>query len=228
MFGGSMAKSKAEKNNKKKTVKTAKKVEKKNTQSKAKKAAKKVAPKSPAKKVVKKSPVKTAKKSVAGKSTKKTSSKKIKAVSKPVKKTSVADKKKKGLSFPKSVLENFRKIINIQKNELIQEIDSLSVRMDIASGDLVNENSIYSLHMADQGTDAMEREKNYLFAQRNDDHIKRLDEALKRIENGTYGVCVVCGKLIEKKRLEAVPTTQKHVDCKNKEKRMIVGTIVPE
>ena len=140
----------------------------------------------------------------------------------------MTDKKKKGLSFPKAILENFKKIIDIQKIELIQEIESLSGRMDIASSDSISENSIYSLHMADQGTDAMEREKNYLFAQRNDDHIKRLDEALKRIENGTYGICVVCGKLIEKKRLEAVPTTQKHVDCKNKAKRMNTENVVSE
>lgn len=175
------------------------------------------------KKVAKKVTSKTAKKSVEKKTTKKTSSKSIKITSKAVKRkpATKATKKKKVLSFPKSVLENFRKIIDIQKAELIQDIESLSGRMDIASGDTSNENSIYSLHMADQGTDAMEREKNYMFAQRNDDHIKRLDDALKRIDDGTYGICKVCHKLIEKKRLEAVPTTQKHVDCKNKVKRMI-------
>ena len=193
-----MVKSKSEKTNKRKTVKAPKKV------------AKKVTPK-------------TAKKSAEKKITKKTSSKNIKTTSKTVKKKSATktNKKKKVLSFPKSVLENFRKIINIQKAELIQDIESLSGRMDIASGDISNENSIYSLHMADQGTDAMEREKNYMFAQRNDDHIKRLDDALKRIDNGTYGICKICNKLIEKKRLEAVPTTQKHVECKNKVKHMI-------
>jgi len=39
---------------------------------------------------------------------------------------------------------------------------------------------------------------------------------LERIERGTYGICVICGKLIEKQRLQAVPITQKHVDCKNR------------
>ena len=217
-----MVKSKAGKADKKKTVKTVKKVDKKNTQPKAKK----VAPKSSVKKVAKKATVKTTK-STAKKSAKKSSSKSAKATLETTKMI-VVEKKKKTVSFPKPILEGFRKIINIQKSERIQEIESLSERMDIASSDLVNENSIYSLHMADQGTDAMEREKNFLFAQRHDDYIKKLDEALKRIDDGTYGVCVVCGKLIEKQRLEAVPTTQKHVDCKNKEKRMGAGNIASE
>jgi RNA polymerase-binding transcription factor DksA len=225
-----MVKSKAGKANKKKTVKTVKKVEKKNTQPKAKKVTKKVEPthltngKSSVKKVAKKATVK-ATKSTAKKSIKKSSPKSAKVTK--TTKTAVVEKKKT-VSFPKSVLEGFRKILNIEKFERIREIESLNERMDIASSDLVNENSIYSLHMADQGTDAMEREKNYLFAQRNDVYIKQLDEALKRIDDGTYGVCTVCGKLIEKKRLEAVPTTQKHVDCKNKEKRMGAGNIISE
>jgi DnaK suppressor protein len=62
----------------------------------------------------------------------------------------------------------------------------------------------------------MEREKQYLQAQRTSDYIKKLDEALERIDRGTYGICVVCGDLIEKERLMAVPITQKHVSCKNK------------
>jgi RNA polymerase-binding transcription factor DksA len=66
----------------------------------------------------------------------------------------------------------------------------------------------------------MEREKTFLLAQRSDDQLRRLDEALRRIGDGTYGVCIVCSDLIEKERLEAVPTTQKHVECKNRMKKL--------
>ncbi|MDP4229364.1 MAG: hypothetical protein Q8916_03045, partial [Bacteroidota bacterium] len=61
-----------------------------------------------------------------------------------------------------------------------------------------------------------EREKHFLQAQRTSDYIKKLDEAIERIQRGTYGICVICGNLIEKQRLFAVPITQKHVLCKNK------------
>ncbi len=177
------------------------------------------------KKTVKKADKKTDKKAV------KTPAKKVKAPTKAVKKTTKSAasgngaapvmERKSSVSFPKDVLEHFKNIILTQKKELLEEIESLTGRMlDSTAGEGNEDNSIYSLHMADQGTDAMEREKNYLFAQRNDDHIRRLDEALRRIEQGTFGICVVCEKLIEKERLEAVPTTQKHVECKNQMKRL--------
>lgn len=179
------------------------------------------------KKATKKNVVKKSVKKVAKPKTKNT---KTKTNSKPKtlkKKTSESEKqmvkeqKVTTPSYSKDVLEHFRNIIITQKKELIEEIESLTGRMlDSTAGEGNEDNSIYSLHMADQGTDAMEREKNYLLAQRNDDHIRRLDEALKRIDNGTYGICVVCGKLIEKERLEAVPTTQKHVECKNQLKKL--------
>jgi RNA polymerase-binding transcription factor DksA len=115
-------------------------------------------------------------------------------------------------------LEYFRSIIGEQRLEAVEELESLSERlMDTMTGEYVNENSPYSLHMAEQGTDAMEREKAFLQAQRTNDYIKKLDEALKRIDEGTYGVCVICNRLIEKQRLIAVPVTQKHVSCKNLE-----------
>ncbi|MEE2658338.1 MAG: TraR/DksA C4-type zinc finger protein [Candidatus Latescibacterota bacterium] len=77
--------------------------------------------------------------------------------------------------------------------------------------------SAYSLHMADRGTDAMEREKNLLFAQREGSYIDYVDEALERIEAGTYGVCRVCNCEISRPRLEAVPTATQCISCKSKD-----------
>lgn len=113
-------------------------------------------------------------------------------------------------------LEMFRKLIQEQRAEASEEFDILSEQMLDTSGEFDSDNQSFSLHTAEQGTDAMEREKTFLHAQRTSDYIKKLDEAMARIDRGTYGICVVCGKLIEKQRLGAVPITQKHVDCKNK------------
>ena len=85
--------------------------------------------------------------------------------------------------------------------------------MDTTTGEYVVENSTYSLHM-EQGTDAMEREKTFLFASREGKFLNYLEDALKRIEKSEYGRCVDCGKLIEKERLEAVPHAQLCVQCK--------------
>jgi RNA polymerase-binding protein DksA len=113
-------------------------------------------------------------------------------------------------------LENFKRIIHEQRAEASEEFDIISEQMLDTSGEFDADNQSYALHTAEQGTDAMEREKTFLHAQRTSDYIKKLDEALERIDRGTYGICVICGELIERGRLEAVPITQKHVDCKNK------------
>jgi RNA polymerase-binding transcription factor DksA len=113
-------------------------------------------------------------------------------------------------------LDMFRKVILEQRDEAKEEFDIISQQLLDTSGEYDGENQSFALHTAEQGSDAMEREKQYLQAQRTSDYIKKLDEALERIQRGTYGICVICGNLIEKQRLYAVPITQKHVACKNK------------
>lgn len=113
-------------------------------------------------------------------------------------------------------LDIFRKEILKQRDEAKEEFDIISQQLLDTSGEYDAENQSFALHTAEQGSDAMEREKLFLQAQRTSDYIKKLDEALERIDRGTYGICVVCGNLIEKPRLFAVPITQKHVVCKNK------------
>jgi|GEM_PF-256157 len=121
-------------------------------------------------------------------------------------------------------LESFRKLIVEQQQEAREEFDILSQNILDTSGEFEADNQTYSLHTAEQGSDAIEREKTFLHAQRTSDYIKKLEEALERIERGTYGICVICGGLIQKERLQAVPITQKHVDCKNKTQVRKVGS----
>jgi RNA polymerase-binding protein DksA len=85
---------------------------------------------------------------------------------------------------------------------------------DIELGEV---DSAYYYHMADAGTDAMEREKIYLLIARAEKFLRYLDAALERIERGTYGICRECGRLIEKGRLEAVPHTQICIECKRRQ-----------
>ena len=83
--------------------------------------------------------------------------------------------------------------------------------------DASGENSAYSFHMADVGTDNMEREKAFFFATKEGRFLYHLDQALERIENGTYGECQECGEPIGKERLEAVPHARLCITCKSKE-----------
>jgi RNA polymerase-binding protein DksA len=71
--------------------------------------------------------------------------------------------------------------------------------------------------MADQGTDAQEQEKTFMFASRQGKFVQTVDAALERIEKGRYGICVKCGCLIAEQRLRIVPTAKLCVDCKTPE-----------
>ncbi len=122
-------------------------------------------------------------------------------------------------------LEEFKEIIIKRRDEIIEQLRLLKEQMmDPNTGEYVNENSPYSLHMAEQGTDAQEREKLFLWAQRESKFLRYLEDALQRIELGTYGICVDCMDepkklcptcpLIPKERLRAVPHTQHCVQVK--------------
>jgi RNA polymerase-binding protein DksA len=71
--------------------------------------------------------------------------------------------------------------------------------------------------MADVGTDNMEREKAFFFATKEGRFLYHLDQALERIENGTYGDCQECGNPIGNERLEAVPHARLCITCKSNE-----------
>jgi DnaK suppressor protein len=167
-------------------------------------------------------PKKAIKKNSATKSAKKrrakvaqgNKSKAVKLVKEKAKTTAVKVPTRKG--YGRQELNHFREIIIDKRKEILEELESLKASMmDVTTGEYVTENSTYSLHM-EQGTDAMEREKTFLFASREGKFLNYLDDALKRIENGTYGFCTECGTLIDKPRLEAVPHAQQCVKCKVK------------
>jgi RNA polymerase-binding protein DksA len=112
-------------------------------------------------------------------------------------------------------LEYFRDIILKKHEEAVQELDSLQSSLR-ESMENASDESAYSFHMADAGTDAQEREKTYMLFNRTKKFVRYLDDALKRIDNKTYGVCKVTGKKISKGRLEAVPHTQLSIEAKLK------------
>lgn len=112
-------------------------------------------------------------------------------------------------------LEYFRKIILNKLEEAENEMETLQ-RTLRDSMENANDESAYSFHMADAGTDAQEREKTYMLYNRTRKFIRYLDDALNRIDNKTYGVCKVTGKKIAKGRLEAVPHTQLSIEAKLK------------
>jgi len=133
-------------------------------------------------------------------------------IAKPSKKEEVEEFKPRvidpNIRYSDSELAEFESIINTSKYDALDELQMLKDRLDdLTSFDVADDSMIYSMHMAEQGSEAIEKEKTYAQIQRINEYIKKLDEALTRIKDKTYGVCRVCGILIAKERLLAVPVT---------------------
>ncbi len=110
-------------------------------------------------------------------------------------------------------LSYFQELVEKKKKAAQEDVERMRGQLADAREQSENDTA-YSFHMADAGTDAMEREKLYLMMARQQKYIGYLDRALDRIDNGTYGICKVTGKPISKERLEAVPHTEISIEAK--------------
>ncbi len=115
-------------------------------------------------------------------------------------------------------IKKYRKKLLAKREALLKELNylegsSMSATITESTGDI----SAYSFHMADQGTDAMEREKAFLFASREGRFLYHLNLALQRIEDGTFGFCHECGAPIDEERLDAVPHARLCIACKKQD-----------
>src|SRR5260221_11628312 len=82
---------------------------------------------------------------------------------------------------------------------------------DLVSGtpeEAVQELATYDQHLADQGTETFERERDLSVLQRVEAQLREVDDALARLDAGTYGRCEICGKEIGEARLEAMPAAR--------------------
>lgn len=120
--------------------------------------------------------------------------------------------------FSDEDFEHFRKLILERRQEAAEDIERMRAQLEDAREQWENDTA-YSFHMADAGTDAMEREKLYLMMARQQKYVGYLDRALERIKNRTYGICKVTGKVISRERLEAVPHTEISIEAKLKQKK---------
>lgn len=120
----------------------------------------------------------------------------------------------------KKELDIFKKIILKRKEEILDEIkhisdDTLKKSQKDASGDI----SGYAYHMADVATDNYDREFSLGLASNERNLLYELDDALKKIEEGTFGICEECKSPIAKNRLKAVPHARFCVRCQEKKEK---------
>jgi RNA polymerase-binding protein DksA len=119
----------------------------------------------------------------------------------------------------KRELARFKKLIEAERERVREKLGVISEEISDRSSRKASGSQGYSNHMADIGSDAMEQEQAFLHASQGNEYLRRLDDALKRIENGTYGVCEDCKDKIPVKRLQAYLAAKLCVECKSKQEK---------
>ena len=127
------------------------------------------------------------------------------------------------MAFKKADLEKYEQLLLTKRKQLLDEMgyhgEKYGDTVKESTGDL----SSYSYHMADQGTDNMERELAFMFASKSGRLVYHVDKALDRIRDGSFGLCHSCQKPIAKARLEAVPHARLCIECKSAEEDKKAG-----
>src|SRR5437879_11051914 len=98
-------------------------------------------------------------------------------------------------------------------NTLLELRERLLNQMSGLAKESAEEMPGYSLHMADSGTDNFDRDFALSLLSSDQDAIYEIEEALKRIERNTYGICELTGKQIPRARLDAIPWTRFTVEA---------------
>lgn len=118
-------------------------------------------------------------------------------------------------------VEHFRALLLEKREAVTAALDNLqrenSRSLEEETGELVSGSA--DQHLADTATETVEREIGSTLEEHDERLRVAIDDALRRIEDGTYGKCVNCGAPIPEERLEAMPWATLCIDCKRREER---------
>lgn len=108
--------------------------------------------------------------------------------------------------------ERFRKTLLDERERLSATVEHLHETNSNSLEDETEEET-WDNHLADSATATLDREIDYTLEENADNLLRAIDEALQRIENGTYGICERCGQKIAEERLDAIPYATRCIDC---------------
>ena len=138
-------------------------------------------------------------------------------MSKKVTKTSSKKSKKR---FCKKELNEYKeKLLNLKDDVLTQIRDISEDTLMKSQKDMSGDISGYGIHMADVATDNYDRDFNLNLVSNERKIIFEIDEALKRVEDGSYGVCLMSSKPIGKSRLNAIPYAKYTKKCQEQQEK---------
>ncbi len=158
--------------------------------------------KAPAKKIAKKAPAKTTAKAAGQKA--------------PAKKKAAANKAAKGSSFSQSFLDSQREALFAERSRYTQHAELLQAEADQLAREREPGDVQFDEESGEGDSIAVERDRDLQLSAQALAAIEEIDAALARLDDGTYGICVVSGLLIPKERLEAIPHADMRVEFKSR------------
>jgi YteA family regulatory protein len=108
----------------------------------------------------------------------------------------------------------YRSVLLGEKNRINETIDKMKEHSNSDNMKAeISELSVVDNHPADMGTEMFDKERNYALMDNEKNIVNQIDKALKRIEEGVYGKCVLCGEEIQKERINFMPYVLTCIDC---------------
>ncbi|OAT85745.1 TraR/DksA C4-type zinc finger protein [Desulfotomaculum copahuensis] len=125
-------------------------------------------------------------------------------------------------------LEDFRRRLKEEKQQQLERVKAINRDgLNTSMSDSLGELSLYDNEPADTGSELFERSKDFSLREAAKIKIRAIDEALDRIERGTYGNCEICGRPIAVERLQAVPYTTVCIHCRRDDEHEPVSSVRP-
>lgn len=118
-------------------------------------------------------------------------------------------------------LDEFRKLLEAERERLSEELEAIEEHLPEVEQVSVDTSGAYDEDLADVASDTFEREKGIAIENSVHDLLEQVEEALGRIEDGTFGVCEMCGQPIHPDRLRALPYARLCINCKAREEQAI-------
>ena len=115
----------------------------------------------------------------------------------------------------KDIPEKVRKTLHDKREELLQDL----IKNREISDETIDESA---QDMADRATSAYTKEFAYSLSESDRKTLVLIEEAMVRIENGTYGTCVHCGSVVQEKRIDAVPWARHCLDCQELQDKHLI------
>lgn len=109
-------------------------------------------------------------------------------------------------------MDDRERLLN-KKKEIEEKIRQRQAAFKVPFAEMTDELSMNDQHMADIGSQLFEREKDYAYLELMEYELKKLNQALERLDQGLYGICDNCGNAIDLGRLERLINTTMCVEC---------------